>query len=265
MAGDLIDWLTLAALPGVGCGMIHRLVSVFVTPAGALSAGRAVTGVKGSGRQTARVFIDQAALDRARRWAGQEWKRATAAGGHVLNIIDYTHSFDDLAKDGITPASRGRRSVVEKTIFIRNIDEELCGGGVRVVGSCHGNSAFQVFQPVVGFIFDGRTSGFFLEILSEAATLHHETIDDTMKNGAVIKTFPYIIEKVFHALGRFFTIQFQHDVTKGGGDAHTRVLVVGTGLGEGKTNKAQSRVSRIRAFIIGCFLWSDREKIIGGQ
>ncbi len=88
MDRELVDWLSLSALPGLGCGLVRRLVLHFGSPGAVLVAGREVAAVEGIGRRTARLFVDRAELDRARCRAMEVQERAAAAGVHLLPFID---------------------------------------------------------------------------------------------------------------------------------------------------------------------------------
>jgi len=88
MRDDIKDWLTLVALPGVGCALVHRLLAVFGTPVAILAAGKAVSEVEGAGRRLRAVFTDQGRIDQARRWADQEYERVCAQNIHILCADD---------------------------------------------------------------------------------------------------------------------------------------------------------------------------------
>jgi DNA processing protein len=88
MGDDILDWLTLSALPGIGCGLIRRLLNTFDSPAEIFAAGGAVTRVEGVGRRISAVLTDRAALDRARRWAGEELDRTRRTGVRLLACTD---------------------------------------------------------------------------------------------------------------------------------------------------------------------------------
>ena len=45
----------------------------------------------------------------------------------------------------------------------------------------------------------------------EPAALQHETVDHTMKNGAVVVTRTNVVEKIFHRLGGLVGIEFELD------------------------------------------------------
>lgn len=65
------DWLTLTFLPGLGCGLINRLVDAFGSPAAVLAAGDSVRRVRGCGRRLAGLLTDPGRLAGARKRADQ--------------------------------------------------------------------------------------------------------------------------------------------------------------------------------------------------
>ena len=85
---DIRDWLTLVALPGLGCALIHRLLAVFSTPAAVLAAGKTVARVEGIGSKITSSFVDRSVLARARAWAEQEYERVCAQGISLLCPVD---------------------------------------------------------------------------------------------------------------------------------------------------------------------------------
>ncbi len=66
-----LDWLTLTFLPGLGCGLINRLVDAFGSPAAVLAGGDAVRRVRGCGPRLAALLADRSRIARARDRAGQ--------------------------------------------------------------------------------------------------------------------------------------------------------------------------------------------------
>jgi DNA processing protein len=86
------DWLTLAALPGLGCALIHRLAAAFGSPRAILAAGRAVAQVEGIGPRLAAVFTNQPLLARTRSWAAQEQERAARISAFILPWDDSRYS-----------------------------------------------------------------------------------------------------------------------------------------------------------------------------
>ncbi len=86
------DWLTLAALPGLGCALIHRLAAAFGSPHAVLAAGRAVSEAEGIGPRLTAVFTNQSLLAQARSWAAQEQERAAQSGVLLLSCDDPRYS-----------------------------------------------------------------------------------------------------------------------------------------------------------------------------
>ncbi len=84
----LRDWLTLTALPGLGCVLTHRLLAAFGSPQAVLAAGRAVSEVEGIGPQLAAAFTKQTILSQARSWAMQELERAEKSGSFLISCDD---------------------------------------------------------------------------------------------------------------------------------------------------------------------------------
>src|SRR4051794_2013696 len=54
-----------------------------------------------------------------------------------LDLVDDVHAGDDLAEDGVA----GRVGVLVEELVVGDVDEELAGGAVRVVGAGHGDGA----------------------------------------------------------------------------------------------------------------------------
>ena len=81
---EIRGYLSLAALPGLGCVLIHRLVAVFGSPQAVLAAGRSVANVEGIGPKSAAIFENQRLLVQVRSWAIQEQERAATVGIQLL-------------------------------------------------------------------------------------------------------------------------------------------------------------------------------------
>ena len=86
------DWLTLAALPGLGCALIHRLAAAFGSPQAVLAAGRDVSQVEGIGPRLAAVFSNKLLLTKTRSWAAQEQERVARIGAFLLSSDDPCYS-----------------------------------------------------------------------------------------------------------------------------------------------------------------------------
>ncbi len=85
---DIKDWLALVSLPGLGSVHLHRLLTVFNSPAELLAAGRAIVEVPGIDRHLADIFTSPARIKQARSWAEQEFCRVRAANIRLLRYSD---------------------------------------------------------------------------------------------------------------------------------------------------------------------------------
>src|SRR5690606_899637 len=140
---------------------------------------------------------------------------ALAACFDALDLFNDLGAFDDLAEYGVAPAvGRGRGEVQE--VVVGNVDEELCGGRMRVAGAGHGESVAVVLEAVVGFVLDGFVRGFLLHAGLEAAALDHEVADDAMEDRAVIEAFFDVGKKIVDGLGCFFGVKLDDHVAHAG-------------------------------------------------
>ena len=56
---------------------------------------------------------------------------------------------------------------------------------MRIVSTCHRDSAFFVGNTVIRFVSDWRVSGFLIHVRRKTAALDHETLDDPVEHDAV--------------------------------------------------------------------------------
>ena len=135
---------------------------------------------------------------------GLELFRASVGGCYE---VYYPHPPDNLAKYCVT---RLTRRPVEPEIASL-IDKKLGGGGVRIICSGHGDCSTDVVQLIDAFVFY-RFPGFFLYVLGrKTAPLHHEVINDSMKDSAVIESRVNVRQKIFHCYRGFFREKFDID------------------------------------------------------
>ncbi|XCN73223.1 MAG: DNA-processing protein DprA [Candidatus Electrothrix aestuarii] len=85
---DILDWLALRALPGLGCVLVRRLLAAFGTPDKVLAAGKAVAEVQGVGRNIATLLSSSSHLDKARFWAEKEYARVQTENIQLLCCED---------------------------------------------------------------------------------------------------------------------------------------------------------------------------------
>ena len=141
--------------------------------------------------------------------------RAFVAGGNAFHFIDHAVTFGDLSKHRVSPPLGCFGGMIQE-IIIFDIDEELVCGAVGIRCTGHGNGVRVVFQHVVRFIDNGVFGGFLCHIFGEAAPLNHKSVNDPVKDGAVVMTVIDVGQKVFHGLRGFFFIKFQKNVAHTG-------------------------------------------------
>ena len=99
-----------------------------------------------------------------------------------------------------------------------------------VAGARHGECAAQVFQAVVGFVFDRLARVFFFHAGFHAAALDDEAGDDAVEDGAVIEAVFRVLLEVFRGDGRFVEVEFDVDDAVVGGEAdHLAFSSLGSG------------------------------------
>ena len=124
--------------------------------------------------------------------------------------------------------------------------KKLRGGTIRIGRARHRDGATLVVGSLGAFVFYRRIGFLLLEraicIGREAATLDHKTLDDAVKNGAVVELIVGILQEVLNGFGRVFRVEFDVNVSHGGGHDHGDFLgLFGGGLFLGH-------------FGLGCFL-----------
>src|SRR5690606_24575779 len=113
----------------------------------------------------------------------------------------------NFTKYTVAPAGSIFTAVVEEAVIFY-VDKKLGCSAVWIIGARHSQGASQVLQAIVGFVLNGGASFFLLEIFSKATALNHKTINHTVKNSAVVKTFFYILFEIGSGFRRFIKIQF---------------------------------------------------------
>lgn len=164
---------------------------------------------------------------------------AAAGGGHFLDAFDDVHAFDDFTEYTVAPALQALAAMIEK-IVVGDIDEELCGGRVRILGARHGQRAGHVLQAVVGFIVDGGPGRFLVEVGVEAAALDHEPIDHPVEQRAVIMTVDDVLLEIGGGVGGLVMIEAYDDIAEIGlqNDHVDFLMVLRTRLGVARLRHA---------------------------
>ena len=79
-----------------------------------------------------------------------------AAGADPLDGVDHLHALHHPPEDAVAPAVLAR--IVQEAV-VRDVDEELGGGGVGLHGAGHGDGPGQVLEPVLGLVLDRGAGG----------------------------------------------------------------------------------------------------------
>ena len=104
----------------------------------------------------------------------------------------------------------------------------------------HGDGTGSVFKTIVRFIFNRGKSGFAFHVFAQTAPLDHESANNSMKDGVVIKTAFDVGQEIVHSFGRLITIQFQHDVTLACLELNAWILRLCPGYCERKSDKNEN-------------------------
>ena len=135
------------------------------------------------------------------------------------DLIGYIHAFDDFAEGGVLTVEEGGFGDADKeltaagiTFGVAFISESGGGDGAPLVliADFRGDGVTRAASAVGATIVGVFTFGI--------ATLDHESWDDAVKGGAVVKSVFDEFFKVFAVFGAFDDIEFDHDDAIGGGD-----------------------------------------------
>src|ERR1700722_5856862 len=140
---------------------------------------------------------------------------APAAGLDRRDLIDDVHAVGDAREYGVAEVAA---RVVEKVVVLQ-IDEELRGGAVDVVGARHGERAAPVLQAVVRLVLHGRMSALLRHVLGEAAALDDEAGNDTVEDGAVEEFILDVAQKIRDRQGRLLFKQLDGEIAQRGFEA----------------------------------------------
>ena len=156
---DAEDWLTLTALPGLGCTLIKRLVEQAGGPGELLRRGNRAVTVPGAGPRLASVLADGGRVAAARMQARRELERLGQADVSLLSLgsPDYPELLRNLPDPPTLLYARGDLSVLHQpavavigartaTDYGRRVASRLAGelsamGLVVVSGAAYGIDA----------------------------------------------------------------------------------------------------------------------------
>src|ERR1700722_15602610 len=117
---------------------------------------------------------------------------APAAGLDRRNLVDDVHAVGDAREYGVAEVAA---RVIEEVVVLQ-IDEELRGRAVDVVGARHGERAALVLDAVVRLVLDGRLRALLRHVFSEASALDDEAGHDAVKDGAVEEAIVDIAQEI---------------------------------------------------------------------
>ena len=117
---------------------------------------------------------------------------ALAPGFDRGDLVDHVHAFGDAREHRVAEIAA---RVIEKIVVLQ-VDEELRGGAVDVVGARHGQRAALVLQAVVRLVLDGRLGFLLRHVLGEAAALDDEARNDAVKNRAVEESIVDVAQEI---------------------------------------------------------------------
>src|SRR5690606_17098979 len=139
---------------------------------------------------------------------------------------DDVHTGADAAEYGIAPATRGLPLVIEESI-VDDVDEELRGRAVGILGARQGYGTALVGQPVVRFVADRIAGRFAAHVAGKAAALDHETGNDAMEDRVVVVAGADISKEIRRRQGGTVGKEFDGDLAVAGLQDDLRGGVVG--------------------------------------
>ncbi len=131
------------------------------------------------------------------------------------NLVDDVHALGDASEHGVAEIAA---RVIEKIVVLQ-IDEELGGRAVDVVGARHGQGAALVLQAIVRLVLDGRLGLLLGHVLGKASALNDEARHDAMKDGAVEELILDVAHEVRDRQRRLLLEQLHGKIAQGGFEA----------------------------------------------
>lgn len=200
-------WLTLSLLPGLGCGLISRLVAHYGGAEAVLRhGGRESASIAGIGPRLQELLADQAQVQRARRQAKAELTRLADFGGQPLcpEMPQYPHALLTIADPPALLFCRGNFSLLSLPAIAligsraaseygcriaRQLAAELAGQGVVVVsGAAYGidasahQGALQAGGPTIAVLGCGLDIAY--------PKTHASLLADIAASGLLISEYP---------------------------------------------------------------------------
>lgn len=200
-------WLTLSLLPGLGCGLISRLVAHYGGAEAVLRhGGRGSASIAGIGPRLQELLADQVQVQRARRQAKAELARLADFGGQPLcpEMSQYPHALLTITDPPALLFCRGNLSLLSLPAvaligsraaseygcrIARQLAAELAGQGVAVVsGAAYGidasahQGALQAGGPTIAVLGCGLDIAY--------PKTHASLLADIAATGLLVSEYP---------------------------------------------------------------------------
>src|SRR6202789_1879881 len=140
---------------------------------------------------------------------------ALAAGLDRRNLVDDVHAFSYPRENGVAKVAA---RVIEEVVVLQ-VDEELRGCAVYVVGARHRERAAFILQAVVRLVLDGRLCALMRHVFGEAAALDDEAWNDPVEDRPVEEFVLDIAQKIGNRLGSLFIEELYGEIAQRGFEA----------------------------------------------
>src|SRR5271154_463879 len=137
---------------------------------------------------------------------------ALAAGLDRSDLVDDVHSLGDAREDGVAEVAA---RMIEEVVVLQ-IDEELRGRAVDVIGARHGERAALVLAAIVRLVLDRRVGLLLVHVFREAAALDDESRNHAMENRAVEESIIDIAQEIGDRQRRVFLEQLYGEIAQRG-------------------------------------------------
>src|SRR5277367_2810847 len=130
----------------------------------------------------------------------------------VSDFVHHVHSFNYFAEHTIAPAVL--TGMIQESI-VGNINEELRGRRMRIVGTRHRYRVIVVLELVVGLILNRCFCCFLFHAWFETAALYHETVNHAVEDRVIVMAALYIIDEILDGKWGLIGIKLKPDDTMG--------------------------------------------------
>src|SRR5271156_6322127 len=144
---------------------------------------------------------------------------ALAAGLDRRNLVDDVHALGYPRENGVAEVAA---RVIEEVVVLQ-VDEELRGRAVDVVGARHRERAAFILQAVVRLVLDGRLRALLRHVFGEAAALDDEARNDPVEDRPVEEFVLDIAQKIGYRQGSLFVEKLYGEIAQRGFEADHEV------------------------------------------